>query len=69
VSAEYRRSPAAWWFPYNNELREFLSIAITAVFRPGVMGKAGRFGRLVGMKRFRRSTRILSVLKRWRRLF
>jgi acyl-CoA reductase-like NAD-dependent aldehyde dehydrogenase len=69
VSSEYRRAPAAWWFPYNHELREFLTTAITAVFRPGLGGKIGRFGRLMGMRRFRRSARLFALLKRWRRLF
>jgi succinate-semialdehyde dehydrogenase/glutarate-semialdehyde dehydrogenase len=69
VSSEYRATPAAWWFPYNNELRRFATTAMTAVFRPGLVGKASKFGKLFGMRRFRRSARLLSMLKRWRNFF
>lgn len=69
VSSEYRAAPAAWWFPYNNELRRFATTAMTAVFKPGLVGKVSKFGKLFGMRRFRRSARLLSMLKRWRNLF
>ena len=69
VSWEYHGPVAPWWFPYNHELRAFLRTAVSAVFRPGIGGKAARFGRLLRMRRFRRSARLLHIMRRWRNLF
>jgi succinate-semialdehyde dehydrogenase/glutarate-semialdehyde dehydrogenase len=69
VSWEYHPPVAPWWFPYNHELREIMRTAISAVFRPGIGSKASRFGRLLGMRRFRRSARLLHIIRRWKNLF
>ena len=69
VSEEYHARRPPWWFPYNNELRDYLKSAFGAVYRPGFGPKFDRVRHILSLKRFRRAVRIGSFLKRWRQIF